>query len=188
MEEDLWLSPFRKEDLRKMSELKAPARHPAGIPEPDPPMFGEGKIVELAALLMVAHERLLGKPTYTKVGFVSDPSSLELHLCLKEEMSSAIYAETISKATFQSSNSVEICEARKNLMSSAHLLLKVFANAGYCIDRYLKSEFYLKRTTTNLQVAEEVRYLLKVKGFKSKKEFFGKDLIDMKWYFVSDSL
>ncbi|OMO80053.1 hypothetical protein COLO4_24278 [Corchorus olitorius] len=73
----------------------------------------EGKFVELAALLMVAHERLLGKSICCKGFFVSEPSGFPLYVCLKHEMSSAIYAETISKATYQSSNSVEICKARK---------------------------------------------------------------------------
>ncbi|OMO49313.1 hypothetical protein COLO4_38609 [Corchorus olitorius] len=85
----------------------------------------EGKLIELAILLMVAHEWLIGKSNrYVRVS-LSD-IGVEIHRCLTLEMSSAIYEETISIAKFESSNLVRKCKARKEILYSAKLLLKVF--------------------------------------------------------------
>ncbi|OMO89189.1 hypothetical protein COLO4_19868, partial [Corchorus olitorius] len=123
----------------------------------------EGKLVEFAVLLMMAHERLIGKTAQNGGASLLD-NSMGLRGCLTRERTSAIYEEIMSKGTFQNKDVVLICKARKKIMSSAQLLFEVFERAGYRIDRYLQSDTYYG-ITSNLQVAKDVAFLLKEEGF-----------------------
>ncbi|OMO94155.1 hypothetical protein COLO4_16500 [Corchorus olitorius] len=96
----------------------------------------DGKLVELAALLMVAREKLITRSPY------DDLESMAIRQCFIREIRSIIDQET--KFIGKDENSIRMCKYRKRVMSHALVLLDVFEIAGVHID-WLKLNLTCRR-------------------------------------------
>ncbi|XVF18328.1 hypothetical protein REPUB_Repub11eG0012200 [Reevesia pubescens] len=134
----------------------------------------EGKLFELAVLLMVAREKLISMTPESRGTFGSE-GSMGIHQCLLHEIQSVTVEETSLMIRSHNNDLLKICKERKAILSSAYLLLEVFERGGKAIDRY--TDAYVLRITTNGRVAEELAVMLKKLDFILKKE--DPDLHDM---------
>ncbi|XVF28263.1 hypothetical protein REPUB_Repub15cG0014700 [Reevesia pubescens] len=128
----------------------------------------EGKLIELASLLMVAQERLIVTTSQGSNGLSSESDgSTRIRKCIMSDLRSVFDAEVRLIGRSNMSKLVERFKDEKEVKLSALLLLEVFERAGNSINQYLQSDTY--NEGTRLQVAKEIQFLLKKAGFVLKQ-------------------
>ncbi|KAL3507947.1 hypothetical protein ACH5RR_033329 [Cinchona calisaya] len=120
----------------------------------------EGKLVQLAALLMVAREKLL-EPL---PGYESDGSVLGLYIMKNLESS---ITEKFKLMAFGKIEEIRPCERMRRMMLSATLLLQIFERAGGVIEDYSYASTYA--FPRKYAIAADVANLLRRYGFLKEK-------------------
>ncbi|KAK8654551.1 hypothetical protein V6N13_128514 [Hibiscus sabdariffa] len=131
----------------------------------------QGKLVELASLLMVAPEKLI---IVTSPGN-NDLRSNVIRQCIMSDLCASLDAEVRL-----SHELVEKCKDWKKMNLSALLVLEVFERASSSINQYLQSDAYNDGTRSRLEIIREIQNLLEKAGFAMKSK--DADLNNIKWY------
>ncbi|KAK9001760.1 hypothetical protein V6N11_024458 [Hibiscus sabdariffa] len=136
----------------------------------------QGKLVELASLLMVAPEKLI---------ITTSPGSSDLHSnvirrCILSDLQASLDAEVRLMGRSNNRNLVEKFKDENEMKLSALLVLEVFERAGNSINQYLQSVTYNDRRRSRLEIVREIQNLLEKAGFAMKPR--DTDLNDIKWY------
>ncbi|KAL4341874.1 hypothetical protein GQ457_08G002080 [Hibiscus cannabinus] len=136
----------------------------------------QGKLIELASLLMVAPEKL-------KITTSSGSNDLRTNVvrrCIISDLQASLDAEVRLMGRSNSHKLAEKFKDEKEMKLSALLVLEVFERAGNSINRYLQSDTYHDGTRSRLEIVREIRNLLEKAGFAMKPGDI--DLNDIKWY------
>ncbi|KAK8573870.1 hypothetical protein V6N13_096801 [Hibiscus sabdariffa] len=136
----------------------------------------QGKLIELASLLMVAPEKL----NVTTSRENDDLRSNAIHRCIMSDLHELLDVEVRLMGRSNSQKFVQKCKDEKEIKLSALLLLEVFERAGNSINQYLQSDTYNDGTISGLEIIKEIQNLLEKAGFAMK--LMGTDLNDMNWY------
>ncbi|KAL4340151.1 hypothetical protein GQ457_08G000980 [Hibiscus cannabinus] len=134
----------------------------------------QGKLIELASLLMVAPEKLL----VTTLQGNNDLRSIGIRRCIMSDLQALVDSEVRLKG---SSNSHKLVE--KEMKLSALLLLEVFERAGHSINHYLQSDTYNEGRRSRLEITGEILNLLEKAGFAMKPK--DTDLNDIKCFSIT---
>ncbi|KAK8515802.1 hypothetical protein V6N12_075821 [Hibiscus sabdariffa] len=134
----------------------------------------QGKLIELASLLMVAPEKLL----VTTLQGNNDLRSIGIRRCIMSDLQALVDSEVRLKG---SSNSHKLVE--KEMKLSALLLLEVFERAGHSINHYLQSDTYNEGRRSRLEITGEIQNLLEKAGFAMKPK--DTDLNDIKCFSIT---
>ncbi|OMO52040.1 hypothetical protein CCACVL1_29397 [Corchorus capsularis] len=126
----------------------------------------EGKLVELAALLMVTCKKLITTSKETSHNGYSSNEMMAMRQCFISEIQSIIDEET--KFIGQNQSGIQMCKYRKQIMSSALLLLDVFEEVGLEIDHYHQRIRY--KGLKKVKVAEDLQYFIWIAGFILKEK------------------
>uniref|UniRef100_A0A5B7AIJ6 Uncharacterized protein n=1 Tax=Davidia involucrata TaxID=16924 RepID=A0A5B7AIJ6_DAVIN len=129
----------------------------------------DGKLVEFAALMMVARKKII------------DPFTT-VHKCIMSQFS-ALTLEEFSLMKSGESNKLAMLGDKKAVMVSALQLLDVFKRAGDALEAYVKQD---KIDVTKVQAITEVACLLLQAGFDLKDQ--DTDLNDISWFRTEESL
>ncbi|KAK8981991.1 hypothetical protein V6N11_037174 [Hibiscus sabdariffa] len=121
----------------------------------------QGKLVELASLLMVAPEKLI---IVTSPGN-NDLRSNVIRQCIMSDLCASLDAEVRL-----SHELVEKCKDWKKMNLSALLVLEVFERASSSINQYLQSDAYNDGTRSRLEIIREIQNLLEKAGFAMKSK------------------
>ncbi|OMP01190.1 hypothetical protein COLO4_12090 [Corchorus olitorius] len=136
----------------------------------------EGKLVELAALLMVTCKKLITTSKENSQNCYSSGEIMAMRQCFISEIQSIIDEET--KFIGQNQSGIQMCKYRKQIMSSALLLLDVFEEVGLEIDHYRQRIKY--KGLKKVKVAEDLQYFIWIAGFILKEK--DTNLQDMMWF------
>ncbi|XP_039034400.1 uncharacterized protein LOC120170527 isoform X4 [Hibiscus syriacus] len=131
----------------------------------------QGKLIELASLLMVAPEKFI----VTTPPGSNDLSSNAIRQCIMSDLQALVESEVSLRGR---SNSHKLVE--KEMKLSALLLLEVFERAGNSINHYLHSDTYNEGRKSRLEIAGEIQNLLEKAGFVMKPK--DTDLNDIKCF------
>ncbi|KAK8544968.1 hypothetical protein V6N12_025825 [Hibiscus sabdariffa] len=134
----------------------------------------QGKLIELASLLMVAPEKLL----VTTLQGNNDLRSIGIRRCIMSDLQALVDSEVRLKG---SSNSHKLVE--KEMKLSALLLLEVFERAGHSINHYLQSDTYNEGRRSRLEITGEILNLVEKAGFAMKPK--DTDLNDIKCFSIT---
>ncbi|KAK8649747.1 hypothetical protein V6N13_139409 [Hibiscus sabdariffa] len=134
----------------------------------------QGKLIELASLLMVALEKL--KITTSSGG--NDLRSNVVRRCIISDLQASLDAEVRLMGRSNSHKLAEKFKDEKEMKLSALLVLEVFERAGNSINRYLQSDTYHDGTRSRLEIVREIRNLLVKACFAMKPGDI--DLYDIK--------
>ncbi|KAJ7975600.1 Ankyrin repeat family protein [Quillaja saponaria] len=136
----------------------------------------EGKLMELATLLMVSWKKLL-PPNMSQSESENDVGYNEpaIRRCIMTELQSLIDEEY--KLIGSSKKLVQACKSKMASMESAVLLLEVFERAGASFDKYLSLEDRSKDhqlcdefdDDKHFKMAHDIMWMLKALGFKLEK-------------------
>ncbi|KAL4377266.1 hypothetical protein GQ457_02G038560 [Hibiscus cannabinus] len=127
----------------------------------------QGKLIELASLLMVA----LGS---------NDLCSNAIRHCIISDLQASLDAEVRLMGRRNSHRLVEKCKDEKEMKLSALLLLEVFERAGNSINQFIQSDAYKDGTRSRLEIVREIQNLLEKAGFVMKPK--DTDLNDIKCF------
>ncbi|KAL4334412.1 hypothetical protein GQ457_07G007440 [Hibiscus cannabinus] len=124
----------------------------------------QGKLIELASLLMVALEKLI---------ITTSPGSNDLHSnfirrCIMSDLQASLDAEVRLMGRSNNRKLVEKCKNEKEMKLSALLVLEVFERADNSINQYLKSDTYNDHRRSRLEIVREIQNLLEKAGFALK--------------------
>ncbi|KAK8584016.1 hypothetical protein V6N13_109417 [Hibiscus sabdariffa] len=136
----------------------------------------QGKLIELASLLMVAPEKL----NVTTSPESNDLRSNAIHRCIMSDLHELLDVEVRLMGRSNSQKLVQKCKDEKEIKLSTLLLLEVFERAGNSINQYLQSDTYNDGTRSRLEIIKEIQNLLEKAGFAVK--LMDTDLNDMKCF------
>ncbi|KAK8492208.1 hypothetical protein V6N11_031197 [Hibiscus sabdariffa] len=136
----------------------------------------QGKLIELASLLMVAPEKLI----ITASPGSNDLCSNAIRRCIMSDLQASLNAEVRLTGRRNSHSLVEKCKDEKEMKLSALLLLEVFERAGNSINQFIQSDAYKDGTRSRLEIVREIQNLLDKAGFVMKPK--DTDLNDIKCF------
>ncbi|XP_058219022.1 uncharacterized protein LOC131329706 isoform X2 [Rhododendron vialii] len=115
----------------------------------------EGKLIEMAALLMVAREKVMA----------AFEGSMHLRQFISEETASMHVDETKLTGCGKRGKWASVFKDKRLVMTSALELLEVFERAGDCIEAYAQS---VRSEMTEQEVIKDITFLLEENGFNLK--------------------
>uniref|UniRef100_A0A5B7B9X3 Uncharacterized protein n=1 Tax=Davidia involucrata TaxID=16924 RepID=A0A5B7B9X3_DAVIN len=122
----------------------------------------EGKLIELAILLMVARKKFMDPITVqSKSGFTLKECMM-FRQCITIELAALIDEEYSLMGLDEKKEFIAMCREKRVAMISILHMLEIFERAGHSIEEYLHSMQY---DAPEKQVAEEVATLLLQAGF-----------------------
>ncbi|KAL4279068.1 hypothetical protein GQ457_03G030070 [Hibiscus cannabinus] len=136
----------------------------------------QGKLIELASLLVVAPEKL----KITTLSGSNDLRSNVICRCIISDLQASLDAEVRLIGRSNNHKLAEKFKDEKEMKLSALLVLEVFERTGNSINRYLQSDTYHDDMRSRLEIVREIRNLLEKVGFAMKPGDI--DLNDIKWY------
>ncbi|KAL4339802.1 hypothetical protein GQ457_08G013430 [Hibiscus cannabinus] len=136
----------------------------------------QGKLIELASLLMVAPEKL----KITTSSGSNDLRTNVIRRCIISDLQASLDAEVRQMGRSNSHKLAEKFKDEKEMKLFALLVLEVFERVVNSINRYLQSDTYHDGTRSRLEIVREIRNLLEKAGFAIKPGDI--DLDDIKWY------
>ncbi|KAJ7975601.1 Ankyrin repeat family protein [Quillaja saponaria] len=125
----------------------------------------EGKVVELAALLLVAREKVMSPSIFEKVGNFSWPhESTTLRQYISYEIASLTALHT--RLVHETGNHafLQTCNDKRASMKSMLVLLEIFERAGDDITAYIEQS----ESESNIEVARGVAWLIQEADFSFK--------------------
>lgn len=120
----------------------------------------EGRLVELAILMVVAWKKLMTPVT------VSGVEVCMIEQCISDELQ-LIYDEEV-KFMHSINKRLRLCKHKKSIMLSALRMIEIFKRAGEGIEKYRLS--YGVQTVGRYMLTTDVAYLLKEHGFSLTKK------------------
>ncbi|KAK8498075.1 hypothetical protein V6N13_121422 [Hibiscus sabdariffa] len=130
----------------------------------------QGKLIELASLLMVDSEKLISNYLCSNA----------ISRCIMSDLQASLDAEVKLMGRSNCQKLVEKYKDEKEMKLSAILLLEVFERAGNSINRYLQSDAYNDGTGSRLEIARKIQNLLEKAHFYMKPK--DTDLNDIKCF------
>ncbi|KAK8643548.1 hypothetical protein V6N13_012837 [Hibiscus sabdariffa] len=130
----------------------------------------QGKLIELASLLMVDSEKLISNYLCSNA----------ISRCITSDLQASLDAEVKLMGRSNCQKLVEKYKDEKEMKLSAILLLEVFERAGNSINRYLQSDAYNDGTGSRLEIARKIQNLLEKARFYMKPK--DTDLNDIKCF------
>ncbi|KAK8497120.1 hypothetical protein V6N12_019277 [Hibiscus sabdariffa] len=130
----------------------------------------QGKLIELASLLMVDSEKLISNYLCSNA----------ISRCITSDLQASLDAEVKLMGRSNCQKLVEKYKNEKEMKLSAILLLEVFERAGNSINRYLQSDAYNDGTGSRLEIARKIQNLLEKARFYMKPK--DTDLNDIKCF------
>ncbi|KAK8636004.1 hypothetical protein V6N13_004714 [Hibiscus sabdariffa] len=121
----------------------------------------QGKLIELASLLMVVPEKLI----ITTSPGSNDLSSNVIRRCITSDLQASLDAEVRLMGRSNSDKLVEKCKDEQEMKLSALMVLEVFERAGNSINQYLQSDAYNDGMRSRLEIVREIQNLLEKVGF-----------------------
>ncbi|KAK9047061.1 hypothetical protein V6N11_052922 [Hibiscus sabdariffa] len=112
----------------------------------------QGKLIELAVLLMVAPEKLI----LTTSEGSSDLCSNVIRRCIMSDLQASLDAEVRLMGRSNSCTLVEKCKDEREMKLSALKVLEVFERADNSINQYLQSDAYNDCTRSILEISMQV--------------------------------
>ncbi|KAK8644263.1 hypothetical protein V6N13_123574 [Hibiscus sabdariffa] len=134
----------------------------------------QGKLIELATLLMVAPEELIES---TSTGS-KDMRSNSIRRCIMSDLQALLDSEVRLTGRSKNHKLVEKCKDEKEMKLSTLLLLEVFERVGKSINHHLQSDTYNDGTRSRLEIAGKIQNMLENAGFAMKPK--DTDLNDIK--------
>ncbi|KAL4355349.1 hypothetical protein GQ457_06G043060 [Hibiscus cannabinus] len=125
----------------------------------------QGKLIELALLLMVAPEKLI----ITTSEGSNDLCSNVIRRCIMSDLQASLDVEVRLMGRSNSRKLVEKCKDEREMKLSALMVLEVFERAGNSINQYLQSDAYNDGTRSTLEIVREIQNLFEKAGLDMMK-------------------
>ncbi|KAA8541746.1 hypothetical protein F0562_022898 [Nyssa sinensis] len=126
----------------------------------------EGKLIELATLILVAQKNVMGPITVRSNDGLHLKEYMRFHQWVKSELAALIDQEYTLMGLKKEKKSIRMCKKKKVAMMSTLLLVEIFEKAGDPIEAYLQSKKKSKKNVPKERVALKISLLLAEAGFK----------------------